>query len=412
MAVSFRSRAHRSLRSIFDDALYRGSLTLLANTAATAVIGFVFWSLAAHRYPASAVGVFSSVTAGAGLLAAIAALGFPNVITRHVASIQNARELVAVAVIAIATVGTGLCLVSVLVLGPHLPPSLDLQQRGRTVLLVTGLVVFIAVSSIFDAGLVATRASHAVLIKNVAGSIVKVVAMLLLVSFPSAGLVIAYGLGLLVTTVLGSISLGRRVGGRRVGVGSFRLLRRYLSITSGNYIASIMGILPVSVVPILVLVVRGAAETGRFAVAFLIAGFLFIIPSTVARVLFAEASRQGVPLREQLRKAIRGIYALLLPAVVDRDRGRAAATPYFRVGLCRSRHRLPPGSRPECVADGRDIPRRLAPDRTRPNRGVCFHERRERRSRARPRMGTATARPHRSSGRVGAGAEPSLCSSG
>ena len=315
MAVSFRSRAHRSLRSIFDDALYRGSLTLLANTAATAVIGFVFWSLAAHRYPASAVGVFSSVTAGAGLLAAIAALGLPNVITRHVASIQNARELVAVAVIAIATVGTGLCLVSVLVLGPHLPPSLDLQQRGRTVLLVTGLVVFIAVSSIFDAGLVATRASHAVLIKNVAGSIVKVVAMLLLVSFPSGGLVIAYGLGLLVTTVLGSISLGRRVGGRRVGVGSFRLLRRYLSITSGNYIASIMGILPVSVVPILVLVVRGAAETGRFAVAFLIAGFLFIVPSTVAKVLFAEASRQGVPLREQLRKAIRGIYALLLPAV-------------------------------------------------------------------------------------------------
>jgi O-antigen/teichoic acid export membrane protein len=184
------------------------------------------------------------------------------------------------------------------------------------VLFVTALVVFTAESNILDAGLIATRASQAVLIKNVAGSLIKVVAMLLLISFPSSGLLTAYGLGLLVTTVLGSISLSRRVAGRRAGFGSFRILRRYLSLTSGNYIASIMGILPLSVVPIEVLVVRGAAETGRFAVAFLIAGFLFIIPSTVARVLFAEASRAGVSLRVQLRKAIWGIYGLLLPALI------------------------------------------------------------------------------------------------
>jgi glycosyltransferase involved in cell wall biosynthesis/O-antigen/teichoic acid export membrane protein len=316
VTVSLWSRTRRPLRSIFDDALYRGSLILLANTAVTSAIGFLFWSLAARRYPASAVGVFSSVTSGAGLLAAIAALGLTNVITRHVASVQNARELVVVAVTAIATVGAGLCLVTVLVLGPHLPPALDLQQHGRMVLLITALVIFTAVSNVLDAGLIATRSSHAVLIKNVGGSIVRVAAMILLISFPSSGLLIAYSLGLLVTTVLGSISLGRRIGGKRVRFGSFRILKRYLSITSGNYIASIMGILPSSVVPIEVLVVRGAAQTGRFAVAFLIAGFLYIIPATVARVLFAEASRQGAPLRGQLRKAVRGIYGLLLPASV------------------------------------------------------------------------------------------------
>ena len=184
------------------------------------------------------------------------------------------------------------------------------------VLLVTALVVFTAVSSLLDAGLVATRSSHAVLIKNVAASIVKVVALLLLVGFATSGLLTAYGLGLLVATVLGSISLGRQVGGRPVGYGSFRILRRYLSITSANYIASILGDLPVGIVPIEVLVISGAAEAGRFAVAFLIAGFLNVIPSTVAQVLFAETSRRGVTLGVQLRKAIRGIYGLLLPVLV------------------------------------------------------------------------------------------------
>ena len=54
----------RALRNILNDALYRGSLFLLANTVATSAIGFVFWALAAHRYSAPAVGVFSGVTSG------------------------------------------------------------------------------------------------------------------------------------------------------------------------------------------------------------------------------------------------------------------------------------------------------------------------------------------------------------
>lgn len=315
-AVSLRSRTFGPLRSIFSDALYRGSLILLINTAATSVIGFVFWSLAARRYPAPALGVFSSVTSGAGLLAAIAALGLPNVITRHIANEQNSRELVVMAAAAITTVGAALCVATVLVLGPHVPPSLHLRETGGTVLLVTVLVVFTAASGTIDAGLVAVRSSHAVLIKNVAGSIVRVLAMLLLVSFRSWGLLMAFALGLVCTTVIGSVSLGRRTRGTRVSFRSFRLLRRYLSLTSGNYLATIFGMLPLGVVPILVLVILGATAAGRFAVAFLIAGFLNIIPATVAQVLFAEASRGGGALREQLRKAIRGIYTLLLPPLI------------------------------------------------------------------------------------------------
>ena len=316
LAASLRSRTTGVVRNLFGDALYRGSLILITNTVATAAIGFVFWSLAAHRYPASAVGVFSSVTSGAGLLAVIAALGLPNVIIRHITSVQNARELIIVAVTAIATVGTVLCLVIALVLGPYLPASLGLHQRGGMVLLVTILVTLTAVGTILDVGLVATRSSHDVLIKNLAGSIVRVVAMLLLVSFPSSGLLIAYSLGLGLTVALGGVFLNRQVKAKRARFGAFRVLRSYLSITSGNYVATVMGILPASVVPLQVLVVLGAAETGRFAIAFLIGGFLNVIPATVAQVLFAEASREGASLWRQLRKAVRGVYALLLPAIV------------------------------------------------------------------------------------------------
>ena len=402
LAASFRSRITGVVRTLFSDALYRGSLILITNTVATAAIGLVFWSLAAHRYPASAIGVFSSVTSGAGLLAVIAALGLPNVIIRHIASVQNARELMIVAVTAIATVGTVLCVVIALVLGPHLPASLGLQQRGGMVLLVTVLVTFTAVSTILDVGLVATRSSHDVLIKNLAGSIVRVVAMLLLVSFPSSGLLIAYTLGLGLTLVLGGAFLNRQIKAKRARFGAFRVLRSYLSITSGNYLATVMGILPASVVPLQVLVVLGAAETGRFAVAFLIGGFLNVIPATVAQVLFAEASRERASLWRQLRKAIRGVYALLLPAIVI----VIAAAPFilhlFGAAYATAATGCLRFLALSALFTGGTYLVRLTPHRARPDGSVYLYERGQRRSRAWLRWDTGSARDYRRSGWLGA----------
>ena len=314
LAITFPAQYLKVLRNILNDALYRGSLYLLANNIATSAIGFVFWTLAAHRYSAATVGVFSGVTSGAGLLAAIAALGLPITMTRHIAGAKDPRELVFMAVTVIATVGTTLCFATVLFLAPHLPTALHIQQRGGMVLLVTVLVVFTAVGSTLDAGLVAIRSSRVVLIKNLVGSIVKLVAMLLLATaFRSSGLLISFGLGLVLATALSGVALGRRIREKGIGFSPFHVPWHYLSTTSGNYLATVIGILPLSIVPIEVLAARGAAETARFSIAFLIAGFLNFIPSTTGQVLFAEIARGGVPLGKQLRKALRVVYGLLLP---------------------------------------------------------------------------------------------------
>ena len=67
-------------------------------------------------------------------------------------------------------------------------------------------------------------------------------------------------------------------------------------------------------VPIEVLAVRGPAQTARFSIALLMAGFLNFIPSTMGQVLFAEIARGGTPRGKQLRKALHGVYGLLLPS--------------------------------------------------------------------------------------------------
>ena len=63
-------------------------------------------------------------------------------------------------------------------------------------------LVLTAVGGTLDAGLIATRATHAILVKNVTGSLAKIAALCLLTSLRSSGLLIAFGTGLALTTLL------------------------------------------------------------------------------------------------------------------------------------------------------------------------------------------------------------------
>ena len=98
--------------------------------------------------------------------------------------------------------------------------------------------------------------------------------------------------------------------------GSLGIFRKHLTATVNNYIATILGILPSTIVTLEVIAELGAAQAAPFALAFLVAGFLNIIPSTASQVLFAEVSRPGVTMVGQLRKAIRAICVLLLPVLI------------------------------------------------------------------------------------------------
>ena len=356
MLSVLRSQALTALRRVFRDPLYRGSLIMMANSVSLAAFGFVFWLVATHLYSTSAVGAYASITAGTGLLSAVASLGLPNTITRRIASASNARQLMRVALTVVTVLGGVLCLVTILLIGPHLPSQLSLGRRGPAALLLTGIVISTAISTILDAALVATRATPALALKNLIGSVVKIVILVTLVRIGSPGLLLAYGLGISLSSVLSLLALWRRLdpGGERVS--PMRLLRSHMSITAGNYASMIMGILPSTVVPIEVLIILGSAPTGHFAVAFNLAGFLNIVPSTMAQVLFAEASRQGVTLGAQLRKALRGTYGLLLPLLVIFMVGAPFVLRLFGAGVRLGGHRVPARAAAKRVVHRRNLP--------------------------------------------------------
>jgi O-antigen/teichoic acid export membrane protein len=295
--------------------MYRGSLVLLANTAVLAGLGFVFWTLAARSYPEATVGSFSGLTSGIGLVSAVAGLGLPNVITRHLAGASSPRGLIVVALGAITALGGTLSVILLLGLGSSLPAGLGLRQHGDATIVFAVLVIASALSAAIDAALVVVRATQTVLWTNLAGAVVRIAGLLLLTSLRSSGLVIAYSVGLILATVLSLPPLLAKVGGGAHLGETLALFRGYMAGSICNYMATVLGVLPSTVVVLEALGTVGAARTAPFAAASLVAGFLDVIPSVTSQVLFAEASREGAALGSQLRKALRAIYGLMLPGI-------------------------------------------------------------------------------------------------
>jgi O-antigen/teichoic acid export membrane protein len=306
----------RRAGELLTDPLYRGSLLLMVNTAVLSGFGFLFWTLAARAYPAATVGSFSGLTSGIGLVAAIAGLGLPNMVTRHLTSTSSPRALMAVVLAAITALGGALSVLFLVGLGPYLPASLDLRAHGHMLALFAVLVLVTALSAAIDAALIAFRAARALLWANLAGAVARVAGLLLLTSLRSSGLILAYSAGLILATVLTVPPLLVKLGGGAHLGDALALFREYMAGNVRNYIATILGMLPGSVVVLEVIARLGAARTAPFATASLVAGFLAVIPSTTSQVLFAEASRKGVTMGGQLRKALRAIYALLIPGIV------------------------------------------------------------------------------------------------
>jgi len=84
----------------------------------------------------------------------------------------------------------------------------------------------------------------------------------------------------------------------------------------GNYIAGFIGGLPVMVLPILITNSIGAKFSVYFYIDMMIANLLYIIPMATSQSLFAEGSYRERDLKIQLKKAIKIISLILVPAIL------------------------------------------------------------------------------------------------
>jgi O-antigen/teichoic acid export membrane protein len=89
-----------------------------------------------------------------------------------------------------------------------------------------------------------------------------------------------------------------------------------IKFSLGNYIAGNLGVLPSMVLPILITNLIGAKYSAYFYMDMMIASLLYIIPTATSQSLFAEGSYSETDLKVHLKKVIKIISIIIIPAII------------------------------------------------------------------------------------------------
>lgn len=306
-------------REIMFTSLYNNAFYLMLNSASTAILGFIFWKVMADAFSPSIVGIGSALLSAAGLVSNMASLGLGNGLMRFVPEAGNRASKFVNGVFLVSSI-IALLVSLVYIAGTSVwSPSLHfLAQRYLLGFCFMAVTALITVSNLCDYSFIAQRLARYTFLKNLIVSLAKIPLPILVFSaLGGYGIFLGCGVAVVMAVIVSFVLFLPRAYPRSAFDGGvdFYLAYRALPFSLGNYLASLFNQAIGSVLPLIVLNIKGAESNAYFYMAWMMASVIAIIPNGVATSLFAECSHYPDKLNHYLKRSLLVSLALLVPAV-------------------------------------------------------------------------------------------------
>jgi O-antigen/teichoic acid export membrane protein len=328
------------------DSLVRNSLFMMSSTVATALLGYVFWIVAARVFSDAEVGIASAVISLCSTVALLTYLGPAAMLVERLHAYERSRAwssfLVQMsAATAVATAVVAAVAIPVVAHSKGYGPFFE--AAGAGVLAVIGAASWSLLNMYCSAFIAARRAGGLLAVQGLV-SLFKVllVVPLCAAGLGAPGLVVAWvassviGVAVCALWLLPRLRLGAKPGRparRRRGyrMHDAHLAHRarhtraprppgwrtnYLWHLVGQHLTSVGGQVTPLILPILVVLRLGTGPNAYFYITWMIGSVFFMVSPSISNALFAENVRTRSGMRSTVVKAFRAISFLLLPTMV------------------------------------------------------------------------------------------------
>ncbi|OPX66473.1 MAG: hypothetical protein A4E30_00129 [Methanomassiliicoccales archaeon PtaB.Bin215] len=306
-----RLRANLSItrfRSLLKDTFLRNSFFIFLSSITSSGFGLLFWMVAAWYYDIESVGVTSTLISTSGLIVALGMLGMDQSMIRYFPVLD--RSMILGSVVKIAA-PLAMAIGAVFLLGSSLWMP-DLVASDIVHILFILLIGATSVAYIAHTAFVGSRNAQNGWYQNILLG-VRVILLVAFVVLQDLGILFAMLVSYAITLPVSGILLFR--SGLRLGAIDWSFLRKSFWFSTGNYVATILNMLPTMAMPILVFSLIGAAEAAIYYMALSIAAIVFLIPATFNTSLYVEGSH-GESLAKTFRRSLTITYAILVPCII------------------------------------------------------------------------------------------------
>ncbi len=319
------------------DPLHKNAMLLTLNSIVPSFWGLGFWLIVVRVYPAREVGVATAIFPTAGLIAALATLGFAIGLVRFLpAEGRRARDIInsALSLSALLSLAGGLAFVLgarfwAQDLGASIPGKVDdfakaLELVGGDPLFGAAFILFTvaAVGSLLvDSALIAQSRAEYVFFKTNAFGVFRIPLPILLFLAGTVGslaIFISFSLAVFLAFALGLFYFLPKVylGYRFRPSFHRRSLAPMMRFSLANHPANMVALIPGALIPLMILKWMSAENQAYYFAAWLGASVVFSVSISASTSLLAEGSRREATLDRNTRKAWAFILALQVPAVV------------------------------------------------------------------------------------------------
>jgi O-antigen/teichoic acid export membrane protein len=298
------------------DSLYRNSIYLMINTIVITGFGFIFWMINTRLYSAENVGLATALISVMNLIAGLSVLGLNVGLIRYLPKAKDKNK----------KINTGFTLVIIstiiitsifLMFSKYIAPKLMFVHDNMILSFVFILFMIVAsIDSLMQGIFTAYRKTKYILFKNTVFSVLKIIFPFFLVFLGAYGIFSSYMISSFMALIVSFVILVARFSYKPRFVFYSNIIKKIGGYSFGNYIAGFIGGLPAMLLPLLILNKLGAEQTAYYYVSMMIAALLFASPSSTSSSLFAEGSYNQSKLKHQIKKSIKIIFPLLIPAII------------------------------------------------------------------------------------------------
>lgn len=308
-----------ALREHLNAPLFRNAYALVVNTGITAVLGFVYWVIAARLFSTNDVGLAAAAISAMTLLAGISLLNLEAVLVRFIPIAGRQTRRLILGVFAVCTV-LAVITSTIFIFGiPFLAPSLDFLASNFSGLGFVGATVAWVYFVLLDGILVGLGRAVWVPVENALFGAAKLAFLLAFAGSGPFGIFESWSLAAALVVVPFALLILLRfipVHMTKAVPGGAELTREtFRSYAAGDYVGSMFDLAAISLLPLIVTHYAGAEENAFFYQSWIIAYTLILVANNTSRALTVEAARDASQLHSYGRTVLMHTLKLLTPIV-------------------------------------------------------------------------------------------------
>lgn len=267
---------------------------VMTSSAATGVLGFVFWTVAARGYDAAEVGRASAIISSATLIAILANFSLGSLYERFLPLAGGHTQRVVRRGITFVACTALLFGTVFVVVGPRAV----LFPNWPEAVLFPAFVAVLAIYALQDQILIGLSRARMIATKNIGQSTAKLIVVAALIPVATgAAIVWSWVLPAAVITAIIAFVVIRRETARRGGAAELPPRRELFGFFASSYAINAVGVTVPLLVPLIVVAQLGTEMNAYFSMCWLVVNTLGVLVGATAAPFIATASTPGADLR-------------------------------------------------------------------------------------------------------------------